>query len=117
MQEWRGKYADAEVVRTAPMIDGPVLFALGRTLTELFLPAPVAAMCLWRFGFWGLLLPALLFFAMPIARRRWGRNRLLHWLWGMGHARGLRCLEVARGGAKTGLDTPFRHTRLARYRP
>ena len=78
MQEWRGKYAEAEMVRTSPMVDGPVIFALNRTPLELFMPAPLAALCLWRFGFPGLLLPIVLFFLLPRMRERLGRNRLLH---------------------------------------
>ena len=121
MQEWRGKYANAEAVRTSPMIDGPVIFALGRTPLELFLPAPLAALFLWRFGFPGLLVPIGVFFALPWARKRLGRNRLLHWWWGLGAVQPMRLTQrlLAFAGARTGTEvpTPFAHGRIKRFGP
>lgn len=121
MQEWRGKYEDAERVRTSPMVDGPVIFALGRTAVELFLPVPVAALLLWRFGFPALLMPMVLAWALPRMRERWGRNRLLHRWWGLGFHPAMVVTERAmalagvRGGTK--VPTPFRQGRVKRYRP
>ena len=121
MQEWRGKYAEAEMVRTSPMVDGPVIFALNRTPLELFMPLPLAALCLWLFGFPGLLLPLALFFLLPRMRERLGRNRLLHFLWGMGAARSMRLAQrvVAFGGGRTGeeVPSPFVQGRVKRLGP
>lgn len=121
MQEWRGKYVEADVVRTSPMIDGPVIFALGRTAIELFLPAPLAAMCLWRFGFPGLLVPIVVFVLLPRVRDRLGRNRLLHWCWGLGAARTAQVAQWAfsLGGAPTGqlVPSPFVGGRVKRFGP
>lgn len=121
MQEWRGKYARAGATRTSPMIDGPVIFALGRTMLELFLPAPIAALCLWRFGFPGLLVPVALFFVMPRARAWLGHNRLLHLCWGLGAVRTMRLVRwvSSLSGARAGREVPslFTDGRLKRFGP
>ncbi len=121
MHEWHAKYADADVVRTAPMIDGPVIFALGRTAMELFLPLPIAALLLWRLGFPSLVVPVLLVVLLPKARERLGRNRLEHFLWGMGARRLLRLARAVFGalGKRGGEDlpTPFTRGRCVRFGP
>lgn len=121
MQEWRGKYAEAEVVRTSPMVDAPVLFALNRTPMELFLPAPLAALFLWRFGFPGLLFPLLVFFVLPKIRERFGDNRLLHLWWGLGWVFAVRLTQrvTALAGGRTGeeVKSPFQESRVKRYGP
>jgi hypothetical protein len=121
VQEWRGKYSEAEMVRTSPMVDGPVIFVLGRTPMELFLPAPLAALFLWKFGFPGLLLPVLVFFLLPRMRERLGRNRLLHFLWGMGAVRCMRLAQqvVSLSGGRTGeeVPSPFVRGRVKRLGP
>jgi hypothetical protein len=121
VQEWRGKYAEAEAVRTSPMIDGPVVFALGRTPMELFLPLPLAALFLWRFGFPGLLVPIGVFVLLPWARQRLGRNRLLHWWWGLGAVVPMRLTHrlLAMAGARSGQEvpSPFARGRVKRFGP
>jgi len=103
------------------MIDGPVIFALGRTAMELFLPLPVTAFLLWRFGFPSLVAPVLLVVLLPKARERFGRNRLEHFLWGMGARRLLRLVRAAFGalGKRGGDDvpTPFTRGRCVRFGP
>lgn len=103
------------------MIDGPVVFALGRTPLELFLPGPLAALFLWRFGFPGLVVPVVVFFALPWARVHLGRNRLLHTCWGLGAVRAMRMTQrlVALGGGRTGkeIPSPFARDRIKRFGP
>ncbi len=119
--EWRGKYAEAMQVPASPMLDAPVLYALGRTPLELFLPVPLAALGLWRFGPQALLFVALAFFALPRIRVRWGRNRLLHALWGRGHSRLARLVQqataVLTGVRGDEVPTPFSGDALKRYGP
>ena len=66
--ESRAKYAEAPTAFAAPMVDAPVLLALGRTPLELFAPVPLAAFALHTVGPWALIVPIAAFFAMPRVR-------------------------------------------------
>ncbi len=91
MHEDFGKYSSERAPRTqtSPLVDSPVQLFAGRTAPEIALPLfsgillMIVAEQLWL----ALIVPPVLFVAMPWFRQHLGRGRMLHLLWSLGAVR------------------------------
>lgn len=77
------------------MIDSPVLWG-NRTVMEIVVPLCAGVgVTIFTKSAWPLLPALMLFLFLPRLRSRWGRQRLVHFLWGLGRERELNLLLAA----------------------